>query len=200
MSKRLLAGIAPLLALVAFAIAPAMAQASTEYGTETAGVFTAFAARTEVVSAKSGAAPFVLENKAKTADIECSTFSDEGDVENVAGVGKSENDLTFDNCVGSGLLAGCVPNAGTGVINGVVLDKVTAATKVEVTIKEGFEIECFGINLGTVTGAVKGTQAKKTNILTFTKAKGLEFNKEPATITGADATVTKVGAKPVVIN
>jgi hypothetical protein len=204
MSKKILMSLAPLLVMSAFAVMPAMASARVSYGTETGGVFTAFANGTAVpvTSKKAGAAEFILENVAKTAGIECSSLEDKGIVENtvVGGVatGNSALVLVFDGCKGTGLLAGCVPNR-TGLIAGEVEDEVKTETTVEVKIKAGFDIRCGGTDLGSVTGAVTGTQAKKSDILTFTEAGGLTFRGEPATITGSDETTQNSTGKGVVI-
>ncbi|MGH9919867.1 MAG: hypothetical protein ACRD6W_13515 [Nitrososphaerales archaeon] len=202
--RKLLLGLAPLLAVVAFIAVPAGAQAATrEYGTENAkGVFKAFTKATKVTDAKVSA-NFRLENEAKTADIECTTFSSEGTDENVGGIGKSKEVLTFDDCEGTGLLAGCVPN-GTGIIKGEVTNEVLASgTEVEIKIAAGvqFDVECFGMNLGGVSGKAIGTQPAKSNVTTFAESKGLVFLGEPSTITGAAETKTKAATpKNVVIN
>lgn len=206
MSKKILIGLAPILAAAAFAAMPAMASARTTYGTEAGGVFTAFTEfkHEAVISKKAGAAPFVLENEAKTADIECSSFAAAGFVWNVGGVGHSHFILVFDGCKGSGALAGCEINPKTNhEIEGTVTDEVLTETTVKVTIESGFNVKCLkeGVEeeLGNVTGSVTGTQTAKTAILKFAKATGLTFLGMGATISGEDETETTPGGKKVII-
>jgi hypothetical protein len=216
MSKKLLLSLAPLLAVAAFAIAPAAASAATTYGTCAPGVhsancpvgdkFTAFPAgeKVNVVSFKApGTGNFILENVTKTADIDCSSLVKQGHVENVGGIGKSLLKVAFDECKGSGELAACTINSPTEAIVGSVSDEVKTATTVEITIVTGFNVKCRvgaeEIELGNVTGKVTGTQANATNILTFSKAGGLTFLGAGLTITGSDILYTEVGLKPVYI-
>jgi hypothetical protein len=143
--------------------------------------------------------------------VECSTFSDEGTVKNVAGVGKSVDELRFDDCkIVTGVLKGCGVNSlGTSTedINGIVTDEVNAAGNgVKITVKAGFELEvpgtvagCPETVLGAVSGSAEGLQAAKSDKLVFTKAKGLKFLGEESNITGSDETTTETGAKAVVI-
>jgi hypothetical protein len=205
MSKKALAVLAPLLAIVAFAAIPAFAQAATrEYGTENAkGVFKAFAeGKKEKVTLSKASAVFTLENEAETADIECSTFESEKYIEtNTGGIGHSEGTLIFDDCEGTGELAGCIPNEATtpGEIIGKITDEVDASgTEVTITIVSGFDVNCFGVDLGTVTGKATGSQPAKSNVVTFTKAPGLKFLGQNSTITGASEAFK--GTKGVVIN
>ncbi|MGO9322414.1 MAG: hypothetical protein ACLQBY_16655 [Solirubrobacteraceae bacterium] len=213
--KKLLISLAPLLAVVAFAVMPAMAQAETRsYGTCATGTpetkppcktgehFTPFAegVRIPVVSTIVSA-NFVLENEAETAGITCTTFENAGFVWNTAGdIGHSHLILVFDGCTGSGTLATVckapnIPN-GNGIIEGVVTDEVISETEVEVTIESGFNVKCGTTELGDVTGKVKGTVvASKGYELEFVKAKGLLFAGEKSTITGTDATETTSGKK-----
>jgi len=210
MSKKILMSLAPLLAVAAFAISPAAASAF-EYGTcGTVGAhtancpgtehFTPFAAVTKVVSFSKQGNVFILENEAKTADIECKGLFNRGTVENVAGVGKSSLKLVFFECTGSGALAACEINPPSGAITGNVSDKVLTATTVEVTILNGFNVKCvegaITTELGNVTGSVIGTQTSKTVPLKFAKTPGLKFLGVNATITGEDELFTEA-AKPL---
>lgn len=222
--KKLMFGLTPLLAVAALMAAPAMASAeTTAYGTCATGTpetkppckagetFTAFPNKIpeNVLSEKAaGSGNFVLELETTKDAIECSTFSDKGVLENVAGVGHSTDKLTFDDCVPVKELGiGCTEiNPTKHEIKGEVTDLVTGETKVEVKIPTNkgvqFDVTCVigGIetDLKGVTGAVKGTA--KGNELAFAKAKGLEFNHEKANITGTDATKTETGEKLVLIN
>jgi hypothetical protein len=203
MSKKSIMGLAPLLAVAAFAIAPAAASAVTTYGTcEVTGIphsgncpnpaterFFPFAAEKRVaIFGKKVSATFVLENEAETAGIECSEVAAAGVLWNVGAIGHSHTILAFEGCKGiKGLAvtcgAGSLPN-GNGIIEGVVTDEVKAQTEVDVVIQSGFPVVCGATNLGEVTGSVIGKQTEKTSILKFAKAKGLKFAGENAQITG----------------
>ena len=211
MSMKLYAAFVPLVAVAAFAVAPAVAQAETKaYGTVKNGVFTAFTATTNVVS--TGTKPFIL--KAANGAIECKSLRDEGTVKNEGGTGHSSLTLWFDECVilPPSPLAGCsvqTPGAEPDHIHGTVTDEVKTETTVEITVTGGFELKTDGspegcpanMALGTVTGEATGTEAKGSNELVFTEAPGLFLGEEAATITGADTTVTASRAKePVLIN
>jgi len=211
MSKKLMMSIAPVLVIAAFAVMPAMASANTEaYGTVTGGVFTPFAGPTNVLSEKTpGSGNFVLKT-AGGGVIECATFEDKGVNENVGGVGMSKDALVFDDCVvAAGPAAGCeVAN-----IEGTVENEVLAGgVKVGIFNLVGFVVSLTGKPVGCPEGIigqvtlekeateVVGNQAEGSNALVFEEAPGLEFNKEKATITGSDSTVTEVGGEPVLIN
>jgi hypothetical protein len=222
MAKKLLLSLAPILAVAAFAIAPAAASAVTTYGT-CAGVgtaancpggneiFTPFAAATKVVDKKTtGSGAFVLEVPSTGGKITCTTESSIGTDENVGGVGKSTDILFFDNCELNS--PACLVNstgADLGDIVVEVTDKVETAETVKITLPEGVPIEIPGTqkktgcetqtSLGEVTGAATGNQKIKTNILEFTAAPGLALNSVAATITGSTETVTKTGSKKVYI-
>jgi hypothetical protein len=126
----------PILAVAAFAIAPATASAITSYGTCAPGAasancpagnkFTEFAEFEHVgVFARNVSATFVLENVAKTADIECSSLEGIGYVRNVTKKGQSIITLAFDGCKGSGLLKECKINSKNNEeIEGTVDDEV----------------------------------------------------------------------------
>jgi hypothetical protein len=205
--RKLMLAFAPLLVLVAVAATPALAQANTrQYGTEAKGVFTAFTKAEKITDAKVSK-DYTLAGEA--GGVECSTFSSKGTDENVTKenakkekvkVGKSLDTLTFDDCVGTGGLAGCTPN-GTGIIEGEVENEVIeSGLGVEIKILKGFTVECKGILTSAVTGDATGTQAEKSNILKFAASTGLTFAGKAATITGESSTITETGAKSVVIN
>lgn len=217
MSKKLLMSVAPLLAVAAFAVMPALASAQT-YGTCSTGTtssncpsgqkFTAFTEfiHEEVRDKKVGTSPFVLENETETAGIECKSFKSIGYVWNVAGTGMSEESLNFDECKPTkGLAEMCeaVNAKNNHEIQGSITNEVTGAAAVKITISEGFNVKCLDkgveVELGNVTGTATGTQAAKSAVLKFAKAKGLEFALEKDTITGEAETETIVGAKKVYI-
>lgn len=222
--KKLMIGLAPLLAVAAFAVMPAMASAATTYGTcETGGVeehppcpagekkFTAFTAATEVISEKAlGTGNFVL--KSGTAVIECETFIDSGSDENVSGVGKSTDKLIFNHCFFVFETKKCpvgTAGAGSGVIFVSATDKVKSETEVEITLPTAVTVvfsgpppagcPAAGTEIGKITGSIVGKQAAGTNILVFNKTAGLLFNGAASELTGSDETYTKNTGKPVVI-
>jgi hypothetical protein len=207
MSKKLLMGLAPLLAVAAFAIVPAAASAVTTYGTcGTVGGasancpgtehFTPFAGEKRVaVFGKKVSGLFVLENEAKTADIECSEFTAGGLDWNKAGIGHSHTVLAFEGCKGSGTLAAVCPAGvinGNGIIQGDVNDEVKNFNHVDIAIVDGFEVVCGTTNLGSVTGAVTCEQPEKSAVLKCVKAAGLKFAGENATITGESEFLTSL--------
>jgi hypothetical protein len=215
MSKKLYVAFAPLLAVAAFAVMPAVASAFTEYGTcGTVGAHTANCPGTEhftpfpneervSVYGKKVSTTFVLENEAETAGIECSKLADSGFNWNVLTVGHSFVGLAFQGCKGiKGLAttcgAGSLPN-GNGIIEGDVSDIVLTELTVEVKIEHDFNVECGTTNLGPVTGAVVGSQPAKKGVLKFAKAKGLKFAGENAQITGENETKQAETNKAVVI-
>jgi hypothetical protein len=217
--KKLMLGLAPLLAVAAFAVMPAAASALTSYGTCTApgpkaaqcpGVekFTPFTEfKHEVVEDKKVSAKFILENEAENAGIECTTLTSAGFVWNVLGIGHSHEVLDFDGCKG---IKGLAPprceqiNAKTNnEIEGVVTNEVTAAAAVKITVESGFNVKCLkgGVEeeFGNVTGMATGTQTVETAVLKFVKAKGLKFLGENAQITGESETVLTSNGKKVYI-
>ncbi|MGO9322464.1 MAG: hypothetical protein ACLQBY_16930 [Solirubrobacteraceae bacterium] len=214
MTKKLMSSVVPLIAVAAFAVMPAMAQAETKsYGTCATGTpetkppcptgqkFTAFTENEHIaVYGKKVSTTFVLENEAKTADITCTTLQAGGLFWNVTGdIGKSHVILNFDGCTGTGLLAGCSINPLTNhEIEGVVTDEVLTETTVKVTIESGFNVKCGTTELGNVTGSVTGTQSG--SVLKFKEAKGLTFAGEPSTITGEVEFITSETGKKVYIN
>jgi hypothetical protein len=146
--KKLILMVAPVLMLAAFVVMPAMASAATrEYGTETGGVFTAFAKNTKVVSKKAtGSGNFILEGKMLREKIECGAFSGAGTAKNEGGVGKSTDELRFLACqIRTGPDKGCevnTPGAGEGELVGIMTDEVNVAGNgVTVSTRSGFEIE-----------------------------------------------------------
>jgi hypothetical protein len=200
MLKRLIVSVIAALALVV----PASAYAEgREYGTENAkGVFKAFGeGKKEKVIIDKASPVFTLQNEAKTADIHCSTFGSEGYTEtNTGGVGQGEGTLIFAGCEGGGELAGCVPNSPTtpGEILGQIGDEVDASgSEVTITILSGFDVNCFGVDLGSVTGKANGSRPPHSNVGTFSEAAGLKFLGQSSTITGAFEVFK--GAKAVVI-
>ena len=225
MIKKLMLGLAPVLVVAAFAVMPAMASATTAYGTcvnTTEALeehppcpvgektFTAFVNGTshKVLTEKTfEGGPFIL--KAPTGTIECKDLKDSGTVENVLGVGNSKETLIFNHC--SLVANGCrvqTAGAGAGVIVGNVTDKVKTETEVTVTVTGSIVIvfsgspagcPAPGTAVGTVTGSVVGKQEKGANDLVFNKTAGLLFNGEASELTGNDETYTETG-KPVVIN
>ncbi len=229
MSKKILIGFAPLLAVAAFAVMPAMASATTAYGICKTGVphtsncpagqgFVAFAngKAEKVLSKLAPEETFVLVDEVTGGTITCTTFSDAGTVTNEGGVGHSSLTLKFDDCTITAFppepaVVGCsvkTPGAASDVIEGTVTDEVTSETTVKVTVTGGFKLETdgtpvgcpSGVQLGTVKGHATGTVAVGSNDLVFNKATGLELGTDAANITGSDETVTEVGANRVLIN
>lgn len=226
MSKKLLLSLAPLFAVVAFAVTPAIAQAQLTYGAcaPSATPSPNCPAGEEFIAFKTGTAVKVTSKKvpgsgnyklvAEAGTIECTSLVDKGTVTNklIGGVltGTSVLTLEFDGCT----FMGCpVQTAGSGAGNIVIVgvkDQVITATTVTVTLPTGGVVIVFsgppptgcpaaGTTLGTISGSTTGTQAAKTNILTFAAATGLLFNGKPATITGEDEVETETGAKKVYI-
>jgi len=186
--KKLMLGLAPLLAVAAFAIAPAAASARTDYGTcGVVGVaspqcpgtehFTAFGAATKVIDKKAtGSGNFVLEEIIAKTKITCKTLSSIGTDENIGGVGKSTDTLFFDGCELSA--PACRVNsdgADEGDIIVEVTNEVVGAEEVKVTLTTGVPLEIPGTQagcvprteLGEVTGAVTGTQKKSKPIFSY---------------------------------
>jgi hypothetical protein len=213
MSKKLLLSLAALLAVAALAVMPAMASAATTYGVcEPVGIhaancpgtenFKAFPAgeKVNVVSFKApGTGNVILRNVTKTADIDCSSLFNQGHVENVGGIGQGLLTLEFAECKGSGELAACVLNPPTETIIGTVSYQVRTATTVKIKIATGFTVTCGATKLGNIKGKVTGTQAVATNVLSFTKARGLTLAGKAWTITGSDVLYTEIGLKSVYI-
>jgi hypothetical protein len=218
--KKLMLSVVPLLAVIAFAAMPAMASAATkEYGTCATGTpetkppcktgekFTAFKGKTEftAVTGKKVSAKFVLEAEGSVAGIECTSYTSAGKEWNESGVGQSEETLTFDECKGTGALAGCEVNPTTAKheITGVVTNVVLSETEIEIKVVSGFNVKCGTTEEGNVTGSAKGTQALSSNVTKF-PAKATEFNLKFAgldsSITGEAETVTTTGSKKVFIN
>jgi len=172
----------------------------------------------KVVSKKAaGSGNFILEVEATGEKIECTTFKNKGTVENKAGIGHSTLTLEFDDCtLVTGIGKGCsvqTPKAPKpDEIIGKVTDEVLASgTEVKITVTSGFELETdgepatcplpAGTPLGTVKGTATGTQAAGSNVLVFTKAKGLFLGTEASNITGSDELETEATPKKkVVIN
>lgn len=220
--KKLMLGLLPLVAVVAFAAMPAMASAATrEYGICEASkteetkppcaakeVFKAFKVKTEVTT--KGTKEFVLqtfvEKEGKievTSEIKCTTLADSGTVENVGGIGKSEETLDFTGCttVIGGVTCALEP------IKGPVTNEVTGMNTVEIKVTTpGIAVvsagtagcPAKGAELGKVTGTASAAISGDT--VTFTNATGLEFGASKARISGADSMVTTVGSHPVFVN
>jgi hypothetical protein len=200
MSKKILMGLAPLLAVTAFAVMPAMASAANEaYGTCEPGApethppcpegektFTAFANGTpvKVLSEKTfGGGNFILKGAAGGV-IECQDLKDSGTDENVLGVGNSKETLLFLRCSTKVSTLTCRVNtvgAGAGVIHTEVTNKVLAGgLTVEIKLPvAGVAIVFSGPPptgcpaAGTALGTVTGS-------ITGTQARGsndLVFNK-----------------------
>ncbi len=211
MSKKFLfTSLTAVLAVVAFAVVPAMASAATrEYGTCASKVlpetkppcaakykFTAFKEGEAIPVLNKNVAltgKFILQNEAEPANgIECEKLSGQGILINLGGVGHSESTLIFEKCKGTGALAFC--NAGkingSEKIEGIVSDEVNAAGEDEVTVQGGFNIACeispgSFLDLGGVTGGVTGQEVPGKGYETnFNKAKGEIFAGEPSTQTG----------------
>jgi len=228
MTKKILIGLAPLLAVAAFAVMPAFAQAQTRaYGTCETGEpqefppcpegernFAAFTTTVKVRDEKAiGSGNFILTDTVTGAKVECETFKSFGTDKNVGGVGMSEDTLIFDHCftlVGTTKCKVNTAGAGAGVIVGVVTDEVLAGgVTVKIKIKSGFALVFSGVPagcpasgtvIGTVTGTATGAQAAGSNVLVFTAATGLLLKGDASTITGSSETYTEGTDKPVVIN
>jgi hypothetical protein len=228
MIKKLMLGLVPLLAVVAFAVMPAMASANTrEYGTCEIGTpqgaecpsgekkFTAFTTTVKVLNEKAfGSGNFILTNIKTKTTIECETLISSGSMKNVGGVGMSTETLIFNHCftlVGALKCRVSSVGAGAGVIVTTVTDEVVVGgEKVKVTLPAGGIALVFsgpppvgcppaGTVIGNVKGNATGSQAVASGELIFTAAPGLELNGEPSTITGSVETYTESG-KLVVIN
>jgi hypothetical protein len=210
--KKLYALSLPLLAVAAFAIAPATASAITSYGTcqeaattsancPTGEKFNEFPEFEHIgIDDRMVSAKFVLENEAKTSDVECTSLESIGYFYNIEKKGHSREILVFDSCVGSGTLKGCSINSKTNhEIEGDITNEVLNEKEVKITITSGFNVKCLegGVEKedGNVTGSATGTQTVKTNVLKFVKATGLEFGGAPATITGEVEVFTLQGKK-----
>jgi hypothetical protein len=214
MSKKLYAVLLPVVAVAAFAVVPAMASASTAYGTCATGThsancpagqaFTEFTEKREGVNGKKVSTEFVLETEVGAQGIKCTVIDFVGKMWNVGGVGHSHMILVFENCKAFGAELETVCNAtnpinGNGIIEGVVTDEVSAAEKVKITIESGFGVKCGTTNLGNVTGSATGSQANASPILKFSKATGLTFDSKPSTISGEVEFVTIEGSKKIYI-
>lgn len=233
MIKKLLLTLAPVLVLASFAVMPAFAQAQTRaYGICEKGTphtaecpageknFKAFTNKVavKVITKKTKEGPpFVLTDTVTGGVIECKSLNDKGTVENVGGIGKSKEELTFDECsvlVGTTrckvITAGNSPN-----VVGTVTDIVEpGGTTVTITVTGGFALifdglpasppcPAAGTPIGTVTGSATGAQAAGSNDLVFKAAPGLFLGKDASTITGNDESFFENAKKelvPVVIN
>jgi hypothetical protein len=129
MSKKLYAAFVPLLAALAFAAMPAVAQAAPEWEAckevaKETGKFTTI--KCNVEKAKSNFEKILIGNlgsavlvasknvagkkavlKSATADIECTTVKDESWLWNSRGRGRDINEIDFSGCKGSGAVAEC---------------------------------------------------------------------------------------------
>jgi len=228
--KKILMGLAPLLAVAAFAVMPAMASAANEhYGTCVSGAaeehppcpegektFTAFPELTPVfvkTEKAFGTGNFVLTNVKTTAKIECEGLIDQGELENIEAKGFSYERLVFHHCFTLFETKKCrvsTAGAGSGVIVGIVSDEVLAGgLTVKVNIVRGFNLVFSGPPpagcpaAGTAVGKVAGTT-------TGAQARGSNVLKFAATtgltINGEEATITGSdetytdGGRPVVID
>jgi hypothetical protein len=226
MTKKILIGLAPLLAVAAFAVMPAMASATTAYGTCEVGQpetsppcpegeknFTAFTTTVKVLDQKAlGNGNFILKDEKTGAVIECEGLISNGTDKNTAGVGESAETLSFHHCFtiveGKRCKMSTVGD-GAGSIVGTVTDKVITETTVTVTVTGGFALVFSGppptgcpktgTVIGTVTGSATGTQAKGSNVLEFSKTKGFKLGTDGTEFTGSVETYTEAG-RPVVIN
>ena len=231
MIKKLLLSIAPVLVLASFAVMPAFAQAqTTAYGTCETGEpqefppcpegekkFKAFTTTpVKVVDQKAiGNGNFILTDKVTGGKIECEGLISTGTDKNTAGVGESAETLSFHHCFtifeGKRCRVSTVGAGGSSIV-GTVTDKVLAGgLTVQITVTGGFALVfsgppptgClpFGTKIGTVTGKATGAQAAGSNVLEFTKTKGLKLNLTDETeFTGSVETYTEGTDKPVVIN
>ena len=176
LTKRTLAGLAPLLAVIAFAVVPAMAQASPEW--LVAGNAIPAGGK---VTIKSHGGPFVLQTTGG-GEIKCSTLTDTGEL--FAGSpGTGEATLTFTGCTSNV----CPPPV---VIHpGVILLDLMTLTEILILLMTLPEVLCNGVSAGFVeestaeAGVVGSVSGKK---LVFSKAGNLSFGGEEATITGED--------------
>jgi len=216
MKRFKIVGLCLMAAFALSAVVASSASAAGEYGTCLAGSpvnkppcgagehFTPFASPEMVAS--HGLTEFTLENTEKRG-IKCGLLLDLGTFENVGGVGKSDDTLTFQNCTPiEELGTGCTEiNPPKHEIVGLVLDEVLSETKAEVKIDAGtptpFDVKCLVggslVDLGGVKGAAKGkVEGDK---LVFTKAEGLMFFGKASTITGTNLTETLSGM-PVFVN
>jgi hypothetical protein len=226
MSKKHLIGVAPMLAVAVFALMPTMASAATIYGTCVPGepraaecpegekAFVAFPELTPVnikTEKTFNSGNFILK-AAGGGVIECEGLINQGEVENVAGIGISYERLVFHHCFTIFETKKCKVNtagSGVGVIVGLVTDEVIAGgLGVKITVVRGFAIRFSGVPagcpaagtaVGTVTGSATGTQARGSNDLVFSKTKGFKLGAEETEITGNVETYTD-GGRPVVID
>ena len=223
--KFIFMSLAPVLAVAAFAVMPAMASAATEYGTCPTKVAPATSppcnatyklapfteGETWSVAGKKVAstAAFQLVNEEKTAGLECGGYKTYGFDVNVGGVGTSRQTLFYSKCKGILGLAGCVPNNGTttggGPITGEITTKLNGTEEEDVSIVAGgFQTFCVfpgpvQQNLGGVTGLVKGKRLAppKGQEVEFNETPGLKFAGKNATITGTVETSTVMTKKKI---
>jgi hypothetical protein len=207
--KFIVMSVAPLLAVAAVVVMPAMASAATrEYGTCAKGApatvppcaakdkFTPFKELRAIPVLNKNVAltgKFTLQIEKEPANgIECEKLSGQGILINLGGVGHSESTLVFEKCKGTGALAFC--NAGkingTEKLIGLVSDEVNAAGEDEVTVQGGFTMTCevgpgASVDLGAMTGGFTGQEVPGKGYETnFNKAKGEVFAGELGTLTG----------------
>jgi hypothetical protein len=204
MSRRFPVVLGSLLVLLALAVPALASAAGREFGTENAkGVFKAFAeGKKEKVTLENASRTFTFELEAGGAGWQCKGVESEKFTNtNTGGIGHGEGTLIFFGCEGTGELSGCIPNQATtpGEWLGSVTSEVNAAgTGQTVTVREGFELKCFGLDLGPIYGKSEGAQPAKGNVLTFTDASGWKWLGQNLRITGAWEAFK--GAKGVVIN
>jgi hypothetical protein len=225
MRKKFLVSAAPLLAMAAFAVMPAMASASFPvYGSCTSKVlpqtkppcpekfkFTAFTtnvAQPQVISKSALTGLFQLRNEAGTAGFDCEKQGGQGVVINqevAPGVidGLSETWIVYEKCKGFGGFGvggpfECGKVNETEKIIGVVSDQLNEAGEDEVTIVGGFGVSCphLKMYLGGVTGKITGQAVPALPYETnFNKATGLTFAGEASNITGTSTSVTLAKVK-----
>ncbi|HEY5342083.1 MAG TPA: hypothetical protein VIJ66_00270 [Solirubrobacteraceae bacterium] len=184
--KKLYALVLPVLAVAAFAVAPATALGTTAYGTcETATKaeeqhppcgtleknFKAFPEGTTVNITTKGTTRFKLQTYEEPKpgevvvkeEIECETLTDTGTVENVSGVGRSKENLVFSKCkVNTGALKGCKLSNITGNVSNQVTSATTVLISIVTETPPGFGVviasgQAAPCTAGMSLGSVTGT-------------------------------------------
>jgi hypothetical protein len=179
LSKRTLAGLLPLVAVVAFAMVPAMAQASPEFLVNGAKF-------TGSLSVKShGTKTFTLET-AGGGSVSCTTLTDEGTLTG-GSPGTGLSFLTFTGCSSPACPS---PNVVT-VDEFHVTFTLLSTTDADFFLLPGEPplVLCNGLLLGEVTETTAGAGFLATvsgKKFVFSKAGNLTFAGEAATITGED--------------
>ena len=172
--------------------------------------FTAFPLNTPEKAVSKSSSAFVLETETTpTKGVECKTATYKQTIENIENealevVGTSKGQLAFGECSPINL-GGCTevnPKTNHEIIGEVSDQVVKNGKEVEVSLQSGFNLKCViaekEVEFGSFSGLVEGKIIG--NKLEFAKVSGLNVpSVGPGTITGAYATETETGKKPVFI-